>query len=242
VLQDSSVKGTRINKVMSLISILLIVIVCVLFGTENIFVHANNNNNNNINDEALYHKLKAEKDLYTIESTLAQKEHQRFQQLFKALTNQGYEIHGFYHTSKWRDYWANVIAEQLYLLDGKRKLPYKQHYHSDSSPGSANKFDSLHSKFYNDLTLPYASYEWDINPNHRYASLLNLTNELHINIVGENTEDYKIIKTFVNSLDLKHKPKISFNFNKTIGRWAYGGANAEKKKEYDQTKDLSTGE
>lgn len=73
-------------------------------------------------------RLMNEKDLYTIEYTLARLEAKRMVSLASTLASQGYEITGFYHTSKWQNYWSQVIAEQLFLLDGKRKLPYRYKY------------------------------------------------------------------------------------------------------------------
>lgn len=192
----------------------------------------------------LMQKLQQEKDLYNLEYSLAKIEGMRFNQLAQRLQSQGYEIRGFYHTSKWREFWPQVVAEQLLLLDGKRKMPHKHRYTSQNDPSIKKDYDPNHEKYYNDLTLPYGAYEWyhDSSNIEEFASLLNITTELYMNIVGENRNDFEIMKNFVHNLPLRNQKKIVFNFNTTIPRYAYNGFNEKKKKEYDAKTDLSTGE
>jgi len=203
-----------------------------------------NNQLLNLDITELAAQLEKETDLYQIEKILAKIEYARFQILLTRLKAQGYEIEGFYHTSKWQQHWQSVIFEQLALLDGKRKLPHKQKEGSSTIANllklTSPNHDPKHADYYLNQTLPYAAYDWDMTTS--YTSLLNVTHNLHINIVGEKQEDYTTIKNFIQQLPLDSKDKIIYGYNQTIGRWAYNSFNDQKKKEYDAKTDLSTGE
>lgn len=51
-----------------------------------------------------------------------------------------------------------------------------------------------------------------------WASVLNYADSLFINVAGVDKEDLQKIKKIVDDLDLTHKHKIEFNFNKTCQR------------------------
>jgi hypothetical protein len=198
-----------------------------------------------VESEKYMQKLQQEQDLFNLEYNLAKIESLRMQTLGQRVQSQGYEIQGFYHTSKWKDFWPRVIAEQLFLLDGKRKFPYRHRYaHKDENFVNKN-YDPRHDYFYKNMTLPYSAYQWANEnefPNDQFASLLNITTQLNINIVGENKQDYEIIRNYIQGLPLKHQSKITYGWNQTIGRWVYNGFSPEKKLEHDAKTDLSTGE
>lgn len=173
-----------------------------------------------------------------VEQMLAKREMSRMDKLLQSLQKQNYEIQGFYHTSTWRGFWKDVVSEQLYLLDGRRKFPQKKMKvtHNTTERGIWEE----------EIFIPdYASYEWDQSTNNNpqyYTSLLNISTGLYMNIVGEQKSDYDTMKTFVNSLKLKHGNKITFNFNETIGRGVYHGAKPEEQYIYGNNTELSTGE
>lgn len=156
-------------------------------------------------------------DVVEIEKSIMMREKSRIDQLANTLRNvHGYQhIQGFYHTSKWRQYWKEVISEQLYLLDGRRPVP-EQNY-----PRYTNK-------------IP-----WDDSA--RFASLLNISS-LTINIVGQDKSHKEEISKYIDSLGLEHAGKITVEFNRTITRGAYDSASADKKKAYHDDQELSCGE
>jgi hypothetical protein len=159
--------------------------------------------------------------LYELERELAAKELAKSTQLFQQLKAEGYEIRGFYHTSTWQHYWAEVITEQLYLLDGYRKFPMKHLTLNDSAD--------------------YIQYRWDFES--EYFSLLNISDNLVLNVaITTNESSYHMIRMLVDNLHLKHRDKIIFNYNRTIGRKDYELANKQKRRFFDNDYYLSVGE
>ena len=75
---------------------------------------------------------------YTVELSIMYQELKRSQEIFDIARRKGYTIKGFYHTSTWKWGWKDVLLQQLYLLEGRRKIP--------------TKFNR---------TSKTASYEWD---------------------------------------------------------------------------------
>jgi hypothetical protein len=153
-----------------------------------------------------------------IEISILHREKQRMEQLAQILRQvYGYQhIQGFYHTSKWRTFWKEVISEQLYLLDGRRPVPEL------NTPRYTNK-------------IP-----WDMN--NMYASLLNISDGLYLNVVGEDESHKQQVEEYINNLDLKHRNKVKVHYNRTITRYAYDSATVEKKAAYDANPELSCGE
>jgi hypothetical protein len=151
---------------------------------------------------------------HAVEQLLVYAEHDRAQDALAAAKKLGYEIHGFYHTSKWRDGWKDVITDQIKLLDGQRKVPV-------------------------DINNPNTPYEWDSK---RWTSLLGMSDGLYMNVAGTNDKDMFDIIALVDSQNLVNRNKIAFNFNYTIDRMSYSHANEAKKKELDAQTHLSEGE
>jgi hypothetical protein len=160
------------------------------------------------------------------EVLLAQKEYGRNIHLFKRLKEEGYSIHGFYHTSTWQEYWKEVISEQLYLLDGRRKFPHIKNADIDAFKGNQN--------------LDHATYEWDTRG--RYTSLLDITEELYLNVAGRDLKEFQDVKALASYLLLDHIEKIKFNFNYSLIREVYDEAVPLEKEKYEQDLELSSGE
>lgn len=167
------------------------------------------------------HGRMRELTLYEAERELAAKEVERMSHVLQALKTQGYEIRGFYHTSTWKDYWAEVITEQLYLLDGYRKFP----------PKSLKKNES-----------DYIHYRWDFERD--YVSLLNISTGLYLNVAtdADNELAFTQIQMLIDSLNLRNRAKIEMHFNHTVSRYAYLHGNRHQRGSLLRDEKLSTGE
>eukprot|EP01033_Poteriospumella_lacustris_P000350 gene350-227_t len=144
------------------------------------------------------------------------------QQVVQKIRTQGYQIQGFYHVSTWKDHWAKVITEQLRLLDGHRKFPPK-------FVENVNQSD-------------YSRYIWDLD--HRFTSILNITNNLYMNVAVEPNSDtsFHQIKALVDSLNLRHAKKISMHMNRTVARNSYLFGNRHQRAALLRDPNLSEGE
>jgi hypothetical protein len=58
----------------------------------------------------------------TNEMLLLRREQARSNDIFKEAADREYTIKGFYHTSTYLDGWKNVLAQQLAVIDGRRKV------------------------------------------------------------------------------------------------------------------------
>lgn len=157
-----------------------------------------------------------ERSIFDLEKMLAMQEMEQNMKVLETMKHQGYSIYGFYHTSTLLEYWREVVSEQLFLLDGWRKFP------TDNAK------------------LDYGTYEWDTN--HKYTSLLNITEQLYMNVVGNDTKEFNNMKALVSYLMLSNRHKIYMNFNRTLPREAYDDAPLEQKTMYDQMHNISSGE
>eukprot|EP01038_Epipyxis_sp_PR26KG_P006834 gene6834-9356_t len=153
------------------------------------------------------------------ELLLVIKEFERSNEMFDFLKTKGVTIRGFYHTSSWRNHWKEVITEQLRLLDGDRKVPIS----ISSDP----------------LFVGSAEYKWDTRS---WTSLLNATEELYINVAGNENKDFLNVQRLVNSLNLRSRDKIKLHYSATVGRMTYREAKPERKKELDESIHLTEGE
>eukprot|EP01031_Cornospumella_fuschlensis_P039386 gene39386-47944_t len=153
-----------------------------------------------------------------IERSILYREMQRSDQAYNLLKSvHGYDhIQGFYHTSKWRTFWKEVISEQLLLLDGRRPVPEK----------NVERYTNV---------IP-----WDTE--HYYTSLLNMSRGLYLNVVGPDKSHMEEVSKYVDSLGLRFRDKIHINFNRTIGRYQYDSGKPEQKKIWDSDNNLSSGE
>lgn len=151
---------------------------------------------------------------HAVEQLLVYAEKDRSEEVFKMAKRYGYEIQGFYHTSKWRSGWKDVITEQLALLDGKRKVP---------------------ENFLNKNT----TYKWD---DKRWTSLLKESKGLYMNVAGTDPQQMRDIIEVVDAQKLENRDKISFNFNYTIDRMKYHHSSKEEKAKLDTQTHLSEGE
>eukprot|EP01039_Chlorochromonas_danica_P004340 gene4337-4761_t len=157
-------------------------------------------------------------DVISVERSMMEHEVLRADHVLHNLrTSHGYEaIQGFYHTSNVRQYWKDVLAEQLYLLDGRRPIPEKN--------------------------FPRYSKDIPWDNTRLYTSLLNISTGLYLNIVATENQHKEEVENYVKSLNLKHADKIMFNFNRTIPRYLYDQAKGEKRQAYDNDHQLSCGE
>ena len=189
-----------------------------------------------------------------IEYQLAHKEVQRIKQTWRQLQAQGYEIYGFFHTNIWRKHWRIVLKEQLYLLDGKRKFPTKKqlnknikdysHYeyeiNGQNESENDNEVDGNEGDGSNEDTTPSPNHN-NVPPS-RYGSLLSISSGLYLNVVGNNSNDMNIVREYVDTLHLKYRHKIVFNFNYTTVRDLYDDANPTEKERLMSQEELSCGE
>lgn len=151
---------------------------------------------------------------HSVEVMLLYREQELFQQTVTSAVAKGYSIQGFYHTSTWQPKWAEVILEQLKLLDGQRRMP-------------------------KDVSDEKTTYSWHPDS---FASLLGASTGLHLNVAGPTKEDAVKVQDLVNRATLKHKAKITVNFNQTVSRDAFSGANEEQKKKLFADPQLTAGE
>ena len=154
---------------------------------------------------------------YSVELMLVHREFERSKEIFDIARRKGYAIKGFYHTSTWKHGWKDVILQQLYLVDGRRRVP----------------------KIVTEGDKRTIKFVWD---DRRWASLLRVSSELFLNVAGEKTEDLEKMRQVVDGANLRYRNKIRLNFNRTIGRGSYNHSPAEKKKELDATPEVSEGE
>jgi hypothetical protein len=143
------------------------------------------------------HEMDLKAGRLSIETSLRSLENHRIREVMKKIKKAGYNIQGFYHTSKWRggDEWKVVIEEQLMLLDGKR-FQLNKIYDYDKYRG-IDEFN-------------WGKKQW--------ASLLDLSDNLLMVMAGNTINDYNEILQFINTLQLKYKDKITFRYNQTIDR------------------------
>lgn len=146
---------------------------------------------------------KAEK-LEKKSTNLVSKELEQWRRAVDEMRQKKIKIKGFYHTSSWAPYWKDVLLEQLYMLDGKR-TPRKW----SNNPGNTTDMD---------IERMYQTK----------VSLLEESEQLYLNVAGPTSKDLTTIKTFVDSLNLKFKNQIYFNYNKTAGRGEYSDAKNRK--------------
>jgi hypothetical protein len=148
------------------------------------------------------------------ELLLVKREAIRFNIFLSVLKREGYTIKGFYHVSTFRNHWADVVREQLQLLDGRRKLPPK------GTDDTAK-----------DATMD--PYLWEYSYNHHFASLLKASQGgLYLNIAAKHTsvdDDLRSVKKVIQSANLTCSEKIDVHYNVTIPRWTYYNANSKQK-------------
>lgn len=154
---------------------------------------------------------------YSVELMLVHREFERSKEIFDIARRKGYAIKGFYHTSTWKHGWKDVILQQLYLVDGRRRVP----------------------KIMTEGDKRTINFVWD---DRRWASLLRVSSELFLNVAGEKKEDLEKMRQVVDGANLRYRNKIRLNFNRTIGRGSYNHSPADKKKELDATPGVSEGE
>ena len=137
-------------------------------------------------------------------------EKQRWKEAFRSAKSQGYRIKGFYHVSAWRTFWHQILLDQLNILDGRR--PHHTDYdipYNESGPGG----------------LVWGEPHW--------TSLLTAVDSLFLNVVGPDASHLKMVQNLVEknaTLHPRHRSKIQFHFNKTIGRSTFDHLSREEKR------------
>ncbi len=102
----------------------------------------------------------------------------RFKEALREARSEGYSIRGFYHTSTWRNYWKDIIDEQLFLLEGSRAAHGDGEYDFVSKPNPK-----------------YGPPKW--------ASLLSAVDKLHMVVAGEDERSYKDVFNFLKSRETR---------------------------------------
>lgn len=150
----------------------------------------------------------------SVELMLLYREAEVFAEAVAEARQKGYTIQGFYHTSIWQPRWSDVILEQLKLLDGHRWVPKKPE----------------------EMTSEYNLQAGD------WASLLGASHSLYLNVAGPSKEDMVKVKALVAAAGLKHGAKVHINYNQTVGRDAWGGANEQQRQALMANQQLTAGE
>lgn len=127
---------------------------------------------------------------------------------------QGISLAGFYHTSAWKEYWKEVIEEQLLLMDGRRPVNF-------GNPQSKYPLSSqsVTKAFARNLHQKSGPIYWT---NRYWAGVLDYVNFLYMNVAGEDKKDFYKIEKLVKDLKLKREEKLRLNFNETVSRTKYG--------------------
>ncbi|KAJ1430649.1 hypothetical protein B484DRAFT_448803 [Ochromonadaceae sp. CCMP2298] len=191
---------------------LLAVVLWAAVVTARTGVTASNSNSTKSAARRYYKTEFSKANPHSVEVMLLHRETEVFGAAVKSAQEQGFSIQGFYHTSTWQPKWASVVTDQLKLLDGFRHTPV--------NVGDAN-----------------SSYE--VSPLN-WTSLLAASDGLYLNVAGPTTADLKKVQQLVNTLPLRHKDKIQFNFNTTVGRDAWG--DAKRREALMKDAQLSAGE
>jgi hypothetical protein len=157
----------------------------------------------------------------SVEKMLLYREFELFKQVSAEAKAKGASIRGFYHTSTWQPKWATVILEQLRLLDGQRQVLSTEQTITDTTKASP-------------------IYHWDTMQH--WASLLDASDGLFLNVAGPSKDDALKVKQLVDRAGLKHRNKITINFNKTVDRDAFNSATPEGRKNLFAQSELSSGE
>ena len=148
-----------------------------------------------------------------------------FKRAVNEMRQKDIKLKGFYHVSNWRGapYWKDVVREQMHILDGKR-IP------------------DLWSN-----NLANTSYSQDMdNMYQTKVNLLEETDQLYVNIVGDHPKHYFEIADFMNSLDLNFKDRLYYNYNKTVTRGSMSFArkcnNQKEIESLEANEEISEGE
>ena len=108
----------------------------------------------------------------------------RFRNVTKQLNIQGYSVKGFYHVSKWRKYWNEVMEEQLEILDGRRNTFY-------SSMNSESNYEDKHwtrlLKVADSIELHIAGSESDYTAVKNFVNSLELKSASKLKLFRHNT-------------------------------------------------------
>ena len=160
-------------------------------------------------------------------------EEQRWADVVDELKSKRISLKVFYHASKWKQYWKEVIQEHIGLLDGKRThyaISAKYSYGIDNST-QPNVNQEVGS----------AGYYW---VRKRFVSILEYANEMVLNVAGDSIDDMYDVKRAVDEMKLtaNNLKKIKYNFNQTIVRETFRKSSHEKQQELMKKKHLTEGE
>eukprot|EP00667_Euglena_gracilis_P014382 EG_transcript_14891 len=110
----------------------------------------------------------------------------------------------FYHTSTWKQYWQDVITEQVLMMDGRRPVNFFHGEHPFDQSIDPCPNCSVHGG------LRWLPAQW--------ASVLDLADQLYLNVAHQRRGDFERVKQMVDRLPLKHRDKLYLHFNLTIAR------------------------
>jgi hypothetical protein len=131
----------------------------------------------------------------------------------------GYSIKVFYHTSAWREYWSEVINEQIRILDGSRYVD-------------------------GDLDVQYNSSFSSRWTGPEFASMIKDADEVLVNVAGTDEGDLNRVRSFIlqSGISASAKAKLTFGFNKTLARDGFSKLTRQQQDALNARADSSEGE
>eukprot|EP00667_Euglena_gracilis_P022791 EG_transcript_25498 len=131
-------------------------------------------------------------------------EGRRWAEAMHAARRRNATLRVFYHTSTWRTYWRDVITEQILLMDGRRPANFFQGQHpfdqgAEPCPGCRS----------------HGGLRWLPT---RWASVLDLADQLYLNVAHQQPGDFEAVKELVEGLPLAHRAKLFLHLNHTVQR------------------------
>jgi hypothetical protein len=176
-----------------------------------------------------------------------------FDQAVKIARNErNYLITGFYHVSRWARHWREVVEEQLHILDGKRQFGDRVSFSMFKSnvtavAGKSEKKPGVSDPNGNSASI--RTMPWSIvHPStsklqaKSWASVLQVSDALHMKVVGATSLDSDKVQSIVQELPLNYKDKIKFSFNKTVPRGYYQDSKVEWQRFLESIPVISEGE
>lgn len=160
-----------------------------------------------------------------LEYLLAAKEYERTIQTYKYLADHNYEVYGFYHTSAKHGNWKQVVTEQLYLLDGRRKFPTKNDLNNGIYDYAAYSWEKPSDRPSPVETASSSTTSTTSSSPSNFAALLNYTTGLVLNVgIIHSLDEYHNMVALVDSLQLTYRHKIILSYNYTYSRDVFSKA------------------
>lgn len=151
-----------------------------------------------------------------LENSLRIYERESFKISMSKVKSRDVRIRGFYHTSTWKDYWKDVISEQLIIMDGMRNM-------------SSDIFRK--------------ERRGQVTQQRKSSSVFELVDFIHIT-VGGSRNDYLHVEQLVRSLLSHRSESIKLFHNETVPREDFDNLTSDEKMRTELSKnpELSSGE